>query len=271
MPPPVRHFEPWLSAWDLTPDGPPFATHTSLLMPVTHRGGPAMLKVTPHHEEATGAAVMDWWAGDGAARVLAFDETASLLERATGPASLARLSGEGADEQATAILCRVTSRLHAKDPVTRPPSVVPLEGWFGELWPVAAARGGLFAKAAETAERLLASQSERVVLHGDLHHDNVLDFGARGWLAIDPKGLYGERTFDYVNLLRNPEGQSERAVERLARRVEHVASLAAIDARRLLQWTAAFTGLSAAWIVNDGEDPVLDLALADAAHRLLDG
>lgn len=32
-----------------------------------------------------------------------------------------------------------------------------------------------------------------VTLHGDLHHGNVLDFGASGWLAIDPKGLKGER------------------------------------------------------------------------------
>lgn len=267
----MTDFEPWLSAWDLTPDGPPFATHTSALVPVMHRGHPAMLKVTTDREEATGAAVMRWWGGVGAARVLAFDETACLLERATGRASLARLSGEGADEEATAILCRVTARLHARDPVTRPRSVIPLEHWFGELWPVAAARGGLFARTSETAERLLATQSELVVLHGDLHHDNVLDFGARGWLAIDPKGLYGERTFDYVNLLRNPEGQTARAVERLPGRVEQVASRAAVDPRRLLQWTVAFTGLSAAWIVNDGGDPVLDLAVASAAHRLLEG
>jgi streptomycin 6-kinase len=230
-----------------------------------------MLKVTNHAEEVTGAAVMRWWGGVGAARVLAHDGGAFLLERATGTASLARLSGERADEEATEILCRVASRLHLHDPVDRPHAVVPLERWFTELWPVAAARGGRFAIAAETAERLLASQRDRVVLHGDLHHDNVLDFGARGWLAIDPKGLYGERTFDYVNLLRNPEGQSEQVVRRLASRVAHVARLAAFEPRRLLEWTLAFTGLSAAWLVNDGEEAVLDLAMAGAAHGLLHG
>jgi streptomycin 6-kinase len=41
-------------------------------------------------------------------------------------------------------------------------------------------------------------------LHVDLHHSNVLDAGPRGWLAIDPKALLGERTYETANLLRNP-------------------------------------------------------------------
>jgi streptomycin 6-kinase len=46
---------------------------------------------------------------------------------------------------------------------------------------------------AATARELLAKPSEVVVLHGDIHRGNVLDFGPRGWLASDPKGLVGER------------------------------------------------------------------------------
>ena len=41
--------------------------------------------------------------------------------------------------------------------------------------------------------KLLAEPREVCALHGDLHHDNVLDFGPRGWLAIDPHALVGER------------------------------------------------------------------------------
>ncbi|WP_430515673.1 aminoglycoside phosphotransferase family protein, partial [Inquilinus limosus] len=46
--------------------------------------------------------------------------------------------------------------------------------------------GGIVARAAAIARDLLAERREIVTLHGDLHHDNVLDFGPRGWLAIDP-------------------------------------------------------------------------------------
>src|SRR5690606_37240043 len=109
-----------------------------------------------------------------------------------GPGSLAAMVRAGGDQEATQLLCRVAATLHAKDPASKPAGIVALEDWFKELWPVADNRGGLLRRAATTAKRLLANQRDRVVLHGDLHHDNVLDFGDRGWLAIDPKGLYGE-------------------------------------------------------------------------------
>ena len=90
--------------------------------------------------------------------------------------------------------------------------MIPLSRWFGALWPMAERHGSLLAEAAATAKDLLADQRDVVVLHGDIHHGNVLDFGPRGWLAIDPKGLIGERTFDFVNILRNPEtGAGARA------------------------------------------------------------
>ena len=41
--------------------------------------------------------------------------------------------------------------------------------------------------------KLGATQRDVVVLHGDMHHENVLKFSSRGWPAIDPKGLVGER------------------------------------------------------------------------------
>ena len=52
---------------------------------------------------------------------------------------------------------------------------------------------------------MLASQREIVPLHADLHHENILDFGERGWLAIDPKRVIGERTFEYTILFCDPD------------------------------------------------------------------
>lgn len=42
-------------------------------------------------------------------------------------------------------------------------------------------------------------------LHGNLHHDNALNFRARGWLALDPKQLVGERGVDFANIFTNPD------------------------------------------------------------------
>ena len=74
------------------------------------------------------------------------------------------------------------------------------------------------------------------MLHGDIHHDNVLDFGERGWLAIDPKRLYGERGFDYANIFCNPNYGIATDPAIFQRRVEQVCRLAGLERRRLLQW-----------------------------------
>ena len=65
----------------------------------------------------------------------------------------------------------------------RRPDLVSLAHWLRELEPAAAAHGGILSRCADTARALLASPREVGVLRGDLHHDNVLDFGA--WLACD--------------------------------------------------------------------------------------
>jgi streptomycin 6-kinase len=41
--------------------------------------------------------------------------------------------------------------------------------------------------------------------------------GPRGWLAIDPKGLCGERGFDFVNIFCNPDFALATAPGRLVR------------------------------------------------------
>ncbi|MDW4707242.1 3'-kinase, partial [Escherichia coli] len=77
-------FEPYLSAWSLIPDGAPVVTRAARLLPVRRHGEPAMLKLSHEPDERLGAIVMEWWDGDGAARVLAHDGDALLLERAMG-------------------------------------------------------------------------------------------------------------------------------------------------------------------------------------------
>jgi streptomycin 6-kinase len=261
--------EPMLRRWHLAPDGDPIVTHSSRLLPVRSDGAPAMLKIATEPEERTGAETMVWWAGEGAARVLAHDGDVQLMERATGKRSLADMARASQDDEATRILCAATMRLHATRPRPLPPALVPLREWFKDLAPAADRYGGILTDAAEIARQLLADPHEIVVLHGDIHHGNVLDFEARGWLAIDPKGLLGERTFDFVNILRNPDEATALTPGRFALQVAVIVDAAVVDRVRLLQWTLAFTGLSAAWILNDGDEPTLDLAIAELARAEL--
>jgi streptomycin 6-kinase len=258
-------FEDYLDRWRLDPDGEPITTATSHLLPVRRDGVPAMLKVATEPEERRGADTMTWWDGDGAAHVLAHEDDALLMERAEGSTSLENMVRSGRDDEATRIMCQVAARLHAPRMRPLPSSLVPLPEWFAALEPRAARHGGILERAAATARYLLAEPRDIVVLHGDIHHGNILDFGSRGWLAIDPKGLLGERAFDFVNILRNPNAQVALTPGRFSRHVTIVADAADLNRTRLLQWTLAFTGLSAAWILGDGDTPDLDLAVAELA------
>jgi streptomycin 6-kinase len=262
-------FDRYLAAWNLVPDGAPMRTPSSHLLPVRRGGEPAMLKIAHADEERRGVALMRWWDGDGAARVLAHDGDALLLERATGPRSLRRMAIAGEDDEACRILCAVAARLHAPRP--RPPPVLtPLRRWFAGLEAAARAHGGLFARAWDAACRLLDDPREVVPLHGDLHHDNVLDAGARGWIAIDPKHVIGERGFDLANLFANPDAHAAQAPGRFAHRVHVVAAAAGCERRRLLRWVLAQAGLSAAWLLADGEAPDDRLAIARLAAAELE-
>ncbi|HEU0121922.1 MAG TPA: aminoglycoside phosphotransferase family protein [Bryobacteraceae bacterium] len=245
--------------WDLTPDGTLLETRSSRLLPVRWRGLPAMLKIAVAEEEVRGGALMRWWEGEGAARVWERAGPATLLERATGEASLAEMAIGGRDDEASRLLCAAVQRLHA--PRGGPmPDLVPLPHWFRSL-ATAAKEGGILARCAETAEGLLAERQEPVALHGDIHHGNVLDFGRRGWLAIDPKGLLGDRAFDYANLFCNPDPAWAVTPGRLARQACVVSESAGLERVRLLRWIVAWAGLSAAFLLEDNDLAYLPLTL----------
>lgn len=204
---------------------------------------------------------MGWWQGEGAARVLAHEGAGLLLERAEGGLALADLSRQGRDDDASRIICAVVSRLQ--------PALTGLSQWFQGLHACAGTKGGIFATASAIARALLASPQDVGVLHGDIHHHHILNFGQRGWLAIDPKGLWGERGFDYANLFCDPGTETAARPERFSRRVDVVAAAAGLERRRLLQCALAWAGLSAAWHLEDGSAPDTALAIAHLASAHL--
>ncbi len=193
--------------------------------------------------------------GRGAVRLLRYDEGAHLLEYAAGD-ELVTLVARGEDENATRIIAQVIKQLHSVP--QEPPADAPrnglfrLERWFGELFDKAqadrqAGRESIYVRGAAVAERLLTDQREVRVLHGDIHHRNIR-YSSRGWLAFDPKGLIGERTYDCANTLCNPV--MPELVHNEARLLTNAVILAdtlAIDLQRVLAYTYAYACLNASW------------------------
>lgn len=125
-----------------------------------------------------------------------------------------------------------------------------------------AAPRAAFAAAQRLASELLQSAAPPVALHGDLHHDNVLK-GARGWCAIDAKGLLGDPDYETANAFRNPK--RAEALAQTPGRIAEMATLFALrlraNPRCLIRWAAAHCAVSLAWSMASGPAPEADLTL----------
>ncbi|WP_029478500.1 aminoglycoside phosphotransferase family protein [Deinococcus frigens] len=260
-------FKPSVSRWKLEPDGAAIHTHSSDLLPVRYAGKAAMLKLARSEEERRGNQLMVWWNGRGAAQVYKHVGAALLMERLEVRPSLTELVRGGQDDGATRLLCEAAAKLPRSQPWPKLPT---LRRWFQGLEEAAPGGGGILATALETARALLDSPQQVGVLHGDIHHANLLHSPERGWLFIDPKGLVGERSFDYANILCNPDLDTATTPGRLARQARIISGTANLEYTRLLRWALAYAGLSAAWHLAGGEDKLarqtLDVARIAAAE-----
>jgi streptomycin 6-kinase len=100
---------------------------------------------------------------------------------------------------------------------------------------------------------LLASMETPVLLHGDLHHFNILSHGD-DWVAIDPQGVVGESAYEVGALLRNPMPEMMKwsdLKQRLHRRIDPLSDRLQIDRKRVLGWGLAQAVLSGWWSYED--------------------
>lgn len=268
---PFARLEHYLELWQLSDPQPLAETVTSHIYTVTFEDTTAVLKLlTPLGEadEQAGAVALSYFDGHGAVRLLRHDHQAHLLEYVTGD-TLTPLVRSGQDDDATGIIAGVLNQLHHKPTQSPPNGLKPLKRWFRSLFKKAetdrlAGAASIYQRAAPVAEALLADPQNVRVLHGDIHHENIRHHPQRGWLAFDPKGLYGERTYDAANTLCNPLDMPD-LVENEARILHTAAVLAremGLEPDRLLAFVYVYACLSASWSLEDGQSPESTLNIA---------
>jgi streptomycin 6-kinase len=253
----------YLAAWNLADPQLLTQTATSHIYTVKQAAETVILKLLSPSEttEQVGALALRYFDGHGAVRLLRHDEGAHLLEYAAG-AELVTLVERGEDEHATRIIAQVIQQLHAVPQSGGQAGLFVLERWFGELFHKAAAdrQAGvesIYGRGASLAGRLLADPREPRVLHGDIHHRNIR-MSARGWLAFDPKGVVGERTYDCANTLCNPPIPAIAHNEtRLLNNAAILADMLALDLRRVLEFTYAYACLNASWNLRIGAEEIV--------------
>lgn len=259
--------------WSLTVM-PPFAglSYNYVAPAIRADGTAVVLKVgVPNPELTTEIEALRLYNGRGIVRLLDADpeEGMLLLERLRPGAPLSSLAD---DQAATSIAAGVMRQLWRPVPADHPfPTVAKWAAGLARLRDHFGGRTGPFptrlVEAAETLFReLIDPMGESVLLHGDLHHDNVLAAQRQPWLALDPKGVVGEPAYEVGALLRNPLPQlltGPQPARVLARRVDQLAEELGFDGDRIVGWGLAQAVLSAWWSVEDhrhGWEPAIACA-----------
>lgn len=259
-----------VEGWGLQPDGPPFPLSIHWVVPVAGPdGAPAVLKVGLPGDGhlAAEAAALRAYGGRGAVRLLAYDHDrgALLLERAE-PGTPARELVPREDGAALAALLSVRRDLHAAAVPADLPALDRLQRSFDQYQDTFPDGGPLPHRLVTTAARLFdelcSSTARRVVLHGDLHFENVLRSGRRPWLAIDPHGWVGDPGYDLGAILYNPDphlphpGRLELVPGRLEQLVEAAED---VPRERAIAWCFVKAVLSDVWNTS-GVEPAANPA-----------
>ena len=191
--------------------------------------------------------------GQGCIEALSYDDerSALLLEGLKPGRPLSKLSD---DIAASEIAARLMQKLQR--PFVNESDFPKLEEWFeslsSELIPME------FVQKTQNILSELLQSEDRALMHGDLHHENILESAAR-WYAIDPKGVVGPQGYDVGPFLRNRVHH---------RRQAH--ALASVFAQELqirlpdvLKWAYCDCVLSACWSREEG-DPLWQKTLEKA-------
>jgi streptomycin 6-kinase len=241
---------------------PPFSnlTYNYVAAGVRSDGQEIILKAgVPNKELTTEIEALRFLDGQGAVALLEADASRGilLLERLLPGTPLSQVTD---DEQATAIAAEVMGQLWRPAPAsTQFPTVADWGRGLQRLRQRFDGGSGPFPDdLVTTAERLYAellqSSGQAVLLHGDLHHDNILAAERHPWLVIDPKGVIGEREYEIGAFVRNPFPRFLSLPDvggLLQRRLDQFSATLGFDRQRLHAWSVAQSVLSAWWDYED--------------------
>ncbi|MCG7635239.1 aminoglycoside phosphotransferase family protein [Gordonia McavH-238-E] len=248
-----------LDEWALRRDGDElWHGFESLVVPVFDReGAPAVLKVAfdGDDEGAHEALGLHHWHGRGAVRMLRADprRRAILLERLTRR-DLTTVD----DDEACLVVAGLYGRLHIPAPGRLTPLTAHLERWLDDLAgiPRDAPVPRRFVEQALSLGRdfLADAATVGVIVHGDLHHENVLADADGRWVAIDPSPMSGDAHYELAPMMWNRlDTRASDVRYDIRRRFSTITDAANLDPDRARDWVIVRMILNAHWAIEDAE------------------
>lgn len=250
--------ETYLQKWELKSEGPVDNLSYNYVVKVTDSNDtPLILKFgVPNFDTRNEMVTLQAYNGGGCARLVKSDTEngVMLLERLV-PGRM--LSAENDEMVVLENFIKVWKAI--RRPVPDGTSTPSLTHWFEGLTRYRNAGEGLISRehvqlAEEFFQQVMGTSEGPELLHGDLHHENIIYSEEKGWLAIDPKGVAGDPYFDVVSFLINQLESKADPKSTLKLRVDTISEQMGLDRQRLLRAAIALGTLYACWGVEDLAD-----------------
>jgi len=257
--------------WSLTVERPFPNLSYNFVAPCICESGEAVLKIAPplnNPEIFNEARFLQMANGKGAVKLLKIDESrrAIVLERLSPGANLKEVCR--ADEpEAVTIAIKIMRKI-----LKEPPEISAFrrfEDWFEVFEKAANTKfpDEFISKASRFYEELSSASKRKFLIHGDLHHENILSAKREPFLAIDPKGIIGDIGYEIAVFLNNHLwglATEPNLKEKLNDAVRQFSEAFEIEPRELRKWAFAQIVLSAWWTFEEnGESWKIDLELAE--------
>ncbi len=253
----VQHY---LDKWNLVSEGPvENLSYNYVLFVKDKENTPLILKLgVPNFDFTNEYRTLKHYDGNGCVKVVKEDASkgAFLLERLEPGNMLFSLE----EEQAVRTYAKVWKEL--RKPIRSTETFPPISNWFEAFnrylsvipkdnRPIPEKKIVL---AKHIAQELLHNTEENQLLHGDLHHQNILYSKKHGWLAIDPKGVVGDCYFDFPSFLINELLSRAFPIEILTKRVDILVEELKLNREKLMKASFAMSILYACWAIEDKAD-----------------
>ncbi|MGC5328492.1 aminoglycoside phosphotransferase family protein [Brevibacillus sp. SYSU BS000544] len=236
---------------------PPFDLSYNFVAPaIQDNGTEVVIKlVVPGKEFQAEVETLTRFNGHGMVKVVDvdLDKGILLLERLFPGETLATVEN---DEEATRIASQVMKKLWIPAPKdSMVPTTRQMEKSLSSIVEKHPDGFGPISKeilheAVSTYSQMNGKRNQAFLLHGDLHHYNILSAKREPWLAIDPKGLIGDREYDVIQYLLNklPEENIRPVIEK---RIDVFVEELDLDRKRIVSWGFAHAVLANCWGIED--------------------
>ena len=177
---------------------------------------------------------------------------AILIEMRPGP-TLKSLVINEQDSTATTIICNIISQLQAM-PVPYNDEFTNISTFINDFQFL---KGHIddraLIKCQTLYDELCSDSSEDILIHGDLHHDNILQCGNH-WKIIDPHGYIGNPVAEIGPMIFNPIDyflENAPLKKIIEKRLKTIIELLPFDPKEVKGWAYCRTLLSAAWDIEN--------------------